>query len=301
MPVVALFVLSLLWGSTFYTTKMVLPDFHPVSIVFYRCLFGGIFLFPFFFLKYKKREFNNLFTLLGIALTNAGIPWILMSYSQRGLDTTISAVLNATGPVFGLLLSVLLLRVKINPREVFGVVLGFMGILITLVFGAVSDLGFQYHSAVLLLIAVCFYAFSTVLASKYLSHVSVYTLSFVTMVVGSIFSGIMMLNIQPSSFHGLADIENLIFLLVLGVLNSGMGVLLFFYIVKSGGPIFALLITFLMPITTVFLGVVLLDEILDTSTVIALLFVLLSIYVTQKKGGEKQDGIRERRSKDYGE
>lgn len=74
MPVIALFVLSLLWGSTFYFTKMVLPDFHPVSIVFYRCLLGGLTLLPFFLWKRKKQDFKNVLPLIGITLLSTGIP-----------------------------------------------------------------------------------------------------------------------------------------------------------------------------------------------------------------------------------
>lgn len=296
MPVIALFVLSLLWGSTFYFTKMVLPDFHPVAIVFYRCFFGGLALLPFFIWKKEREEFNNVPALLGIALINAGVPWILMSYSQQGLDTTISAVLNATGPIFGLLFSILILKAKIRWQEVLAVLIGFLGIVIAFIMGNTSNIGFHYGSAVLLLIAASFYALSSILTTKHLQHVSVYTLSFITMVIGSIFAGILMLSVQPFSFQGLAEPKNLVSLLVLGVLNSGIGNVLFFYLVKSGGPVFALLITFLMPITTIFLGVVLLDEPLDPSTIIALILVLFSVYITQRKGGRKQDDISKDRS-----
>lgn len=242
--------------------------------------------------KKRKGEFKKLPILLGIALLNAGIPWVLMSYSQQGLDTTISAVLNATGPIFGILFSVLILKTKVFRREILGVLVGFTGIVISFSMGATSDIGFQYTNALLLLIAASIYALSSILITKYLQHVSVFTLSFITMVVGSIFSGFIMLGVQPTSYEGLMDTNNLVPLLMLGVLNSGIGNVIFFYLVKSGGPIFALLITFLMPVTTIFLGVVLLDESIGLGTIIALLFVLTSVYITQKRGGKKHGGFR---------
>ncbi|GGA91335.1 DMT family transporter [Ornithinibacillus halotolerans] len=291
MPIIALLVLSLLWGSTFFFTKIVLPDLHPVSIVFFRCLFGGIALLPFFIWKRDQQEFKKIPILLGIALLNAGVPWILMSYSQQGLDTTISAVLNATGPIFGLLFSILILKVKIRWQELLGVIIGFTGIIISFNLGGGPQVGFQYSSAGLLLIAACFYALSSILITKFLTHVSVFTLSFVTMLVGCIFAGIFMLWVQPSSYQGLGDSKNLLALIILGVFNSGIGNVIFFYLVKSGGPVFALLITFLMPITTIFLGVALLDESLGKGTIIALIFVLSSVYVTQRRGGRRNGNI----------
>ncbi|MFD6208121.1 EamA family transporter [Peribacillus sp. NPDC060253] len=60
MLITALFLLSLLWGSTFYFTKLLLLDFLPVSLVFYRCLFGMMALLPFFVMeKIKKKTFKE--------------------------------------------------------------------------------------------------------------------------------------------------------------------------------------------------------------------------------------------------
>lgn len=287
MPVIALFVLSLLWGSTFFFTKMVLPDFHPVSIVFYRCIFGGITLLPFFIWKARKQDFAKLRSLLIVTLLSAGIPWVFMSFSQKGLDTTISAVLNATGPIFGLLYSIFIFKVRITKQELLSVFIGFSGICVAFLMGASSGVGFKFTSAGLLLLAVSFYALSAVLTSRFLSDVSVYTLSFVSMIIGSIYSGVFMLFIEPLSFQALANAKNIGAFIMLGVFNSGLGNMLYFYLVKSGGAIFALLITYLMPITTIFLGVILLTEQLGIGTIVALIFVLTSVYFSQRKGGKR--------------
>jgi len=199
MPVLALFVLSLLWGSTFYFTKLLLPDFHAVSIVFYRCLFGGLVLLPFVLLKKKKTDFKNKGALIGITLLSAGVPWVFMSFSQKGLDTTISAVINATGPIFGVLFSVFLLKQKVHRQELLGVAIGFIGIVLSFVFGFSGQ--FQVMSAIFLLVAVSFYTLSSILTGKFLSSVSVYTLSFVSMAVGSIYSGIFMLLFDLDSYQ----------------------------------------------------------------------------------------------------
>ncbi|WP_404455357.1 aminopeptidase [Virgibacillus necropolis] len=289
MPVLALFGLSLLWGSTFYFTKMLLPDFHPVAIVFYRCLFGGIILFPFFLWKKTKKDFEKIPSLILITLLSAGIPWVFMSLSLRGLDTTIGAVLNATGPIFGLIYSIVLLKLRVTKQELVSVFLGFSGILLSFIMGFSSEVGFRLTSAGLLLFAVSLYALSAVLAGKFLNHVSVFTLSFTTMLVGSAFSGIMMLWFDPLSFQSMDNFKNIGWFIMLGMFNSGLGNVLYFYLVKSGGAIFALLITYLMPITTILLGVLLLDESLGFGTIVALIFVLTSVYFTQKKGGSKMD------------
>ncbi|API93213.1 MULTISPECIES: DMT family transporter [unclassified Virgibacillus] len=283
MPVIALFVLSLLWGSTFYFTKMVLPDFHPVSIVFYRCLLGGLTLLPFFLWKRKKQDFQNVLPLIGITLLSTGIPWVFMSFSQKGLDTTISAVLNATGPIWGVIFSFFILKIPLRKKEIFSVLIGFTGILVAFFLGTSNKINFTFSSAVLLLIAVSLYALSAIFTSKYLRNVTVYTISFVSLLTGSIYSGLFMIFIEPSSYQAFMDIKNVGALMMLGVFNSGIGNLLYFYLVQKAGPIFALLITYLMPITTILLGVLLLNENLVAGTVFALIFVLISVYFSRER------------------
>ena len=211
MPVIALFSLSLLWGSTFYFTKVLLPDFHPVSIVFYRCLFGAIALLPFFLWKRKKNDLKNVLALLAITLMNAGIPWILMSFSLENLDTTLGSVLNATGPIFGLLLSCAVLKVTVSNQEIISVLVGFIGIALAFIMGSSISNDFQFSSAVLLLFAVNIYAFSAVLTAKFLHDCSVFTLSFMTMVMGSSFSGIFMIGVEPASYQTLFNTKSIFF------------------------------------------------------------------------------------------
>lgn len=282
MPIIALLSLSLLWGSTFYLTKMLLPDFHPVSIVFFRCLFGGLALLPFFIWQKRKDEFKRVPLLIFISLISAGVPWTFMSISMGGLDTTVSSVLNATGPIFGILLSSLIFKVKVSRQEVLSVLIGFAGIAIAFLIGSEEAIDFQMSSAMLLLFSVNMYALSAVLAGKYLKGYSVVTISFVAMAVGTVFTSFFMLSIDPSSYKGLFNSTNLMLFFILGVFNSGLGNILFYYLVKNGGAVFALLITYLMPFTTLILGVFLLHEPLGGGTLTALVFVLGGLYLSKR-------------------
>ncbi|TKH08710.1 DMT family transporter [Peribacillus simplex] len=283
MLITALFLLSLLWGSTFYFTKLLLPDFHPVSIVFYRCLFGMMALLPFFLWKKSKKDFQRVPALLLITLISAGIPWVFMSLSLRGLDTTISGVLNASGPIFGIVLSVLIFRTPVTRQELWSVLVGFGGICTTLIAGMNGSDPFHFGPAGLLLVAVCFYSMSAVLSANNLKHCSLITLSFMTMLAGTIYSGIFMMFVEPKSFQHFNDLKPFLLFIVLGMVISGFGNVLYYYLVKSGGALFALLVTYLMPIMTILLGVLFLEEKVNGGILSGLLFVFTSVYLMNKK------------------
>ncbi|TWT03643.1 DMT family transporter [Planomicrobium sp. CPCC 101079] len=283
MPLLALFSLSILWGSTFYLTKMLLPDFHPVSIVFFRCLFGAAALLPFFLWNKKKNDFKNLPALLLITLMSAGVPWTIMSLSIKNLDTTITSVLNATGPIIGMVISSLFLKIKIHKQEIISVFIGFTGIVLAFFAGSSTANEFKFSSAALFLFSVSVYSLSAVFVGKFLKDCSVYTLSFVSMIVGSVFSGFFMLGIEPMSHEALLNVKSFILFILLGMFNSGFGNVIFYYLVKSGGAIFALLIMYLMPFTTILLGVFLLQEPLAPGTLLALFFVLAGLFLSQRR------------------
>jgi len=70
---------------------------------------------------------------------------------------------------------------------------------------------------------------------------------------------------------------------MLGMFNSGFGNVIFYYLIKNGGPVFALMITYLMPFITLFLGVFLLDEPVGIGILLALAFVLTAVYLSQRR------------------
>lgn len=87
----------------------------------------------------------------------------------------------------------------------------------------------------------------------------------------------------------LQKIENIGWFIMLGAFNSGIGNVLYYYLLQQGGALFALLITYLMPVTTILLGVILLNETIGAGTIVALAFVLVSIYITNRKAVPAHD------------
>lgn len=287
MLIIVLIALSLILGSSFYFTKLLLPDFHPVSIVFYRCLFGMMALLPLFLWKKSKDDFQRVPILLLTTLLGAGIPWVFISFSLRRLDTTIGGVLNASSPIFGIILSVLILKAPVTRQELMSVLIGFVGICITLIAGMNGSSQFHFGPAGLLLAAVCFYSMSAVLSANYLKHCSLFTLSFMTMLVGSIYSGIFMMFVEPMSFQHFNDWKPFLLFIVLGMISSGFASVLYYYLVKSGGAFFALLVAYLMPIMTILLGVLFLEEKVNIGMLFGLLCVFTSVYLMNKKMRKK--------------
>jgi drug/metabolite transporter (DMT)-like permease len=127
----------------------------------------------------------------------------------------------------------------------------------------------------------------------YLKHCSVFTLSFITMAVGTIYSGLFMLFIEPMSFRNFVDWKPFLLFIAIGMVSSGFGNMIYYYLVKAGGALFALLVTYLMPIMTILLGVTFLGENISIGMMFGLIIVLASVYLMNKKRVYKKGVTKE--------
>ena len=133
-PILYLLFLSVLWGSSFLWTKGLLEYFSPTTIVFLRSLFGVLALVPFLLLSKNRLSFKvSPFFLLVVALAGA-IPWNFMGFALKGIDSGLSGILNATTPLFAVVFTVLLLKVKPLRNQLASLVVGFFAVFSLFIF-----------------------------------------------------------------------------------------------------------------------------------------------------------------------
>ncbi|GGB57943.1 DMT family transporter [Fictibacillus barbaricus] len=283
----ALFVLSLIWGMSFLFIKVLLGVFDPWQIVFIRCLLGIITIIPLFLLSRQTVSWRSLPVkqLAIVGFLNAGIPWGLIAWSETFLDSGYTAILNATTPIWTSMMGVFFFSVKMEWKQWIGVIIGFIGILLLMDIDAPGLtqnqllLGF-----VLMLTATCCYGYSSQYAKKHLQNTTVWITASTTLLAGSMFSGIMMLFTggwsMPESVLG----QNIILSLIgLGIFGSGLAYLLYYYMISAGSAEFATLVTYLVPVSAVFWGSVLLNEKVPPIAYLGLLFIFAGVYLTSKK------------------
>ncbi|PGE90390.1 EamA family transporter, partial [Bacillus pseudomycoides] len=105
----ALIMLSLIWGGSFYFFKILVADFNPLVVAFLRSTFGTITLIaliPFFYKYFRgKIPFIPLFA---VGILNTLIPWTLICFSEQKMTSNLASVLNATQPLWTMVLGILL-------------------------------------------------------------------------------------------------------------------------------------------------------------------------------------------------
>lgn len=283
----ALFILSLIWGMSFLFIKVLLNVFDPWQIVFIRCVLGIITIIPLFLLSKQKVEWRKLpyKALVIVGLLNAGIPWGLIAWSETFLDSGYTAILNATTPIWTAMMGVLFFSVKMQWKQWIGVMVGFVGIIFLMDADAPGLTQNELIlGIILMLIATCCYGYSSQYAKKHLQETTVWITASTTLIVGSILSASIMSLSGGWHLPETAVKNEVMFSLIgLGVFGSGLAYLLYYYMISAGSAEFATLVTYLVPVSAVIWGSVLLDEKIPPIAYLGLFLIFLGVYLTSRK------------------
>jgi drug/metabolite transporter (DMT)-like permease len=288
---VLLGLLSIVWGGSFYFIKILVEPFGPWGVTFLRCFCGAIFLLIVLLIRRNTQGLSNppWFKLVSIGLVNSAVPWTLIAYSETMLSSGLTSVLNASTPIWTMILGILFFRIQSSIYQWMGISLGFVGIVILMDID-LSTLNADDMLGVLamMLTAIC-YGFAAHLSKKYLQQVSVYLIAFITLAASSLFAGLFMMFTRPPEISTIFELDYFAAIMGLGFFCSGLAYILYYTILQKGNAQFVTMVTYLVPPFAIGWGVLLLDEELSLSLIAGLAFILTGVYLSGRK---KQPKIR---------
>ncbi|PWA04511.1 DMT family transporter [Flavobacterium psychrotolerans] len=278
-----LIVLALIWGSSFILIKRGLVGLNPFQLGSLRIIFAAIFLLAIGFKTLPKIPLGQWKFIAITALFGTFLPVYLFAIAQTEIDSSVSAILNSLTPLNTLVLSVLVFGLGYKRSQAFGVGIGLIGSMLLVFNGAVNHPEQNYYYAILALIASVCYAINVNLINKYLFDLSPLTIStgnFTIMLIPAI------VVLGFSNFLEIIPVEevqhSIFYILILGVVGTGIANILFFKLIKISSPVFATSVTYLIPIVAFFWG--LLDnEMLTAVQFFGAFIVLVGVYLSSKK------------------
>jgi drug/metabolite transporter (DMT)-like permease len=262
---IEMFVLSAVWGASFILIQIAGNDLPAVWVAVGRLAFGSAFLW--IVLKTGRYELppRRLLLPLGlVAVFNNAIPFCFFPLGERTVPSSIAAILNATTPIWALLLGLATGGAKATRLTGIGVVLGFLGVL-GVVYGHAAGAtagpaqGGGYLVGVVLIAAASFsYGAGAVLARRWLGGVQpVVIATFQLTLAGLVLLPLAVFGPHAASIHW----QSAAAVAVLGVLGSGLAYLLFFRLLARISSTRTVAVTYLLPIWGLFWGFVAGEEI----------------------------------------
>lgn len=274
-----LFILSILWGGSFYFIEKALLYFSFEQVVFYRVFFAALTMFLFVIIKRIKFDFSIKLwlTFLVMGILNNVIPFLAFTYAQEGITASSASIFNATTPIFAALVAHLVTKdEKLTKIKSSGIMIGFIGIIV-LIF---PEEGFSIDKYVLFaIIAPISYAFAGVFGKLLKGTNPLYSAFGMLSCSSLIMYGVFYKSIQAANIDSYYQINDL---LLLAIFSTAIAYIIFFRLLAIVGAVKVLLVTFLIPISASLLGVFLLDEVFTINMYIGAIFVFIALFLIIK-------------------
>lgn len=281
---VRLGVLSLVWGSSFLWIKIALEGLAPIQIALIRLALGALVIVGLAAVTRAKlpRGWRTWAKVMMPALFGAALPFTLFGVGEQTVDSGVAGVMNSTTPLWALLITVAIGgERRLGVVRTVGLVLGFGGTL--LIFAPWHSAGVASWGALVCLLAAISYAVSYAYIGRYLSG----TMSPVALSAAQLTGGVALVAVVLPGTGGVAPIHlgpgPVVAVVVLGLAGTGIAQVLNNRLLADEGVVTAASVGYLIPVVSVLLGVLFLDEDLNLRIVAGMVVVLLGVALSRKQ------------------
>jgi drug/metabolite transporter (DMT)-like permease len=254
--------LAAIWGSSFLFTRFAVLDFGPLPTAAVRVAIAAAFLLPLVLLRgHGTALVKNWRRVFLVGLFNSGIPFACFAFALLSITTGLSAILNATVPMFGAIVAWFWLKDRPTGSRVLGLLIGFAGVAMLAWDKATfkpDASGVAPGWAVLACLFACVcYALSASYAKRHLTGLPPLVTAAGSQIGATLGLALPAAWLWPAQLPGS---RAWLSLGVVGVLCTGIAYVLYFRLIESAGPARALAVTFVVPVFAVLYGVVFLGE-----------------------------------------
>jgi drug/metabolite transporter (DMT)-like permease len=290
-PYLAMAALALIWGVSFLLIKVAVHDMSPTVLLLLRSASGLLGLAV--IVKAMGRPLigpgwrTRLGSFAFMAITNAIVPWVAIAWGEERISSGLASILNSTTTLWTAIIIYWAMPSE-RPSIVnyIGVVLGFAGVVI-LVLPDLTTHGVSanFFGTMAVLVASLSYALNAIYQRTRMRNASVFDISIGQLAAATVFAIPLAIPSLPSvhvAWQSLAAV------LALGAAGTGVAYLLYYFVMNSLGAVRAAGVTFLVPITAVFWGVILLHETVTLAIVVGMVVILAGILLTNLRRGERR-------------
>ncbi len=275
-------ILSLIWASAFFNIKIATESFGPITIAFLRVFFGSIpVLILCFYKKITIEAFSkDWYWFMLIGLINLVIPFFLIAYGVKSVQSNLAAILMSTTPLSSTILGHFYTKnEKFNFVKTIGILIGFAGIIYLFSDNILINEN-NFLSAILILLGSTCYVIGGVLTLKISKKRNENVTSSILIWATIILLPLTFIIELPSQI--IPSFNSSVSVIYLGIVPTGIAWLLRFRILKKNGLIFQSQVSYLIPIFGIFLGYVFLKELITYKVLISLIAVVIGIYFVRK-------------------
>jgi drug/metabolite transporter (DMT)-like permease len=259
-----LLLLALIWGGAFFFIGVAVRHVAPLTYVFLRVTIAAAGLWAFLAFKGQSVELPRQVwgSIVLLALLNNALPFALFGWSQTHIASGLASILNATTPIWGVVVAhVLTQDERMSPRKLAGVLLGFGGVATMIGPSLLSNLGTGALAQLACVAASLSYALAAVWAKRF-RRLGVSAISVTTgqLTAGAVMMLPLSLLVDRPWTQAFPPLSAWAAIAALALLCTAFGYVLYFRLIERAGATNALLVTLLVPPVAIILGWLFLGE-----------------------------------------
>jgi drug/metabolite transporter (DMT)-like permease len=280
--------LGFMWGSSYLFIKIAVDDFGTFTLVALRLAIGAALLWTVLRLARQRlpREPRIYGHLLVMALVNIAIPFLLITWAERSVESALAAVLNSLVPLFVVVLAPLFIQDEpLRVNGIVGLVVGFVGVVV-LTSRELSGAGSDLVSVLALIGSSVSYAAGVVYSRRNVRGLhpmvpAVFQVTFAMLITGVV----ALLVEQP--WNARPSLDGVFAILWLGLLGSGFAYLAFFRLLSRWGATRTSLVAYELPIVGIVLGFLVLGEPIDARMILGTALIIGGVALVNSRYGRR--------------
>ena len=279
-----LIILSVIWGSSYILIKKGLTGLTPVQLGSLRVIITTILIAPIGYNKIKHIPKNKMKWVAVSAFVGSFFPAYLFAFAETEISSSVTAVMVSLTPLFTLLISVIIFGEELLKKQVIGVIIGFLGIVV-LINNELLSSSFNILYVMFIVLAAFCYAVNANLLKYKLPNIpalGIVFMSFLFMFIPA-FIVLFFSNFPFSDFTSDPLIlESIIYIVILALFGTAIAKVMYIKLLAISTPVFSVSTTYLMPVVAIFWG--LLDgEEFKLTQFVGTSIILIGVYLVTKK------------------
>ena len=271
-------ILSILWGGSFFFVGVAVKEMPPLTIVLCRVALASIILLAVVHLKGNKMPSSKGlwggFIIMG-ALNNL-VPFSLIVWGQTHIESGLASILNGTTPIFSVVLAHFLTRdERLTNNRMTGVLIGWIGVAVLIGFESLRGFGIEVIGQIAVLGAAFSYACAAIYGRRFkgLSPLVVAT----GMLCGSTIMMTPLALFVEQPWNLSPSMMTIAAIFGLAAISTSLAYIIYFRVLATSGPTNLLLVTFLIPLSAILLGVMVLGEQLGWNTFVGMGLIFIGL------------------------
>lgn len=282
--------LGFMWGSSYLFIKIAVDDFGTFTLIALRLLIGAVFLWGVVLLARQelprgRRIYGHL---LVMACINIAIPFALITWAERSVDSSIAAILTSAVPLFVIIIAPFFLPDEpIRVNGIAGLLVGFVGVVVLTSRGLATGSSSDALGELALLGAALSYALGGIYSRRNVRGLrpmipAVFQVTFALLITGTI----ALLFEHPWTVT--PDAQAIFAIVWLGLLGSGLAYLAFFHVLSHWGATRTSMVAYMIPVVGIVLGVLVLNEPIDPRLIAGTALVVGGVALVNSRFGRRR-------------